>query len=624
MKKEIVLALKEIMAERQVPPEVLRKALEAGLKAAYRKEMNASQAQEIQVNVDIDTGEYHILVEKEVVEEVQNPGTEVALAEARQIDPEAALGDTILVDSTPTSFGRVAAQTARQVIQQNIREAERELQAAHFRSQISEMVSGVVQARTRQGYTIGLDMHAEGLLPDSQKIPGEYFQIHDRIRAVVQEVKAEKRAPRIILSRTHKNFLRRLLENEVPEIYRGIVEIRSIAREPGRRAKVAVSSNQAGVDPVGACVGGRGVRVQAIVDELHGEKIDIIEWNADPTIFIKKALSPAVVSGVYIQPDAEKRTATVVVADEQLSLAIGRNGQNARLAAKLTGWRIDIKSIAEAASEALALLEENEELQALLPAAAEEMPLAREILAGYAENNHLTLENQLKLTKFIERVEQGRARLREEAAKRREAERANIPASLFDRPLADLDVPEYVFNIISEDDYNSLGDFILTYNLTPEKIFGKPGIGPKAQAAIETAVAAALEQAALETAAAEAAAEAAAPAAAEDAPPAELADESAAAEEPDAAPVAAEPAEAEEAEPQPEAIEDLFKQFAASITAEAEPAAEEAQPDEGRKKKKKKKKKGEYLEFDEELGRTVKRRKRKRGGDDFFDEDLDW
>ncbi len=616
MNKDIVLALKEIMAERQVPPEVLRKALEAGLKAAYRKEMNASQAQDIQVEVNVDTGEYRILVEKEVVEEVQNPGTEVALNEARQIDPEVELGDTILVDSTPDSFGRVAAQTARQVIQQNIREAERELQAAHFRSQISEMISGVVQARTRQGYTIGLDMHAEGLLPDSQKIPGERFEIHDRIRAVVLEVKPEKRAPRIILSRTHKSFLRRLLENEVPEIYRGIVEIRSIAREPGRRAKVAVSSNQPGLDPVGACVGVRGVRVQAIVDELRGEKIDIIEWKPDPTVFIAKALSPAAVTAVYIQPDAEKRTATVVVADEQLSLAIGRSGQNARLAAKLTGWRIDIKSIAEAATESLALLEESEELQTLLPAAAEEMPLAREILASYAESQHLTLEQQVKLAQFIDRVEQGRARLREEAAKKREAERANIPASLFDRPLADLDVPEYVFNIISEDDYNSLGDFILTYNLAPEKIFDKPGIGPKAQASIEAAVASLLAEAASaeetsqmeeETPAAAAETEAMeAPASAEEANTAESAPE----EEP-----------AEEA---PE-IEDLFKQFAASIAPQDQQEEEAAvpTPDEARKKKKKKKK-GEYLEFDEELGRTVKRRKRKRANDDFFEDEIDW
>ncbi len=608
MNKEIVLALRDIMAERQVPPDVLRNALEAGLRAAYRKEMNASQAQGIQVQVDLDSGEYRILVEKEVVEEVQNPGTEVALQVAREIDPNVEPGETIMVDSTPTTFGRVAAQTARQVIQQNIREAERELQAAHFRSQISEMISGVVQARTKQGYTVGLDMNAEGLLPDNHKIPGERIQIHDRIRAIVQEVKAEKRAPRIILSRTHKDFLRRLLENEVPEIYRGIVEIRSIAREPGRRAKVAVSSNQPGLDPVGACVGVRGVRVQAIVDELNGEKIDIIEWQADPTVFIAKALSPATVTAVYVQPEAERRTATVVVADDQLSLAIGRNGQNARLAAKLTGWRIDIKSIAEAATEALAGLENDPALQALLPAASEEMPLVREILAQYAENQHLRLEQQMQLAQFIDRVEQGRARLREEAARRREAERANIPAALFDQPLADLDVPEYVYNIISEDDYNSLGDFILTYNLAPDKIFAKPGIGPRAKTAIEAAVAAVLEVAV---------------AAPEPAPETATAtDES----QPDAAEAPVAEAAAAKEETAAEDIEDIFKQFAtASAPAEESDPTPMPAVEEGRKKKKKKRKKGEYLEYDEELGRTVKRRKRKRGGDDdFFDDELDW
>jgi N utilization substance protein A len=265
----------------------------------------------------------------------------------------------VVVETTPADFGRVAAQTARQVIQQRIREAERSNQMQYFERQVGEIVSGIVQAVNAQGATIGLDMKAEGILPANQKIPSERLKLHDRVRAVVMEVKDGSRGPQIILSRGHRNFLRRLLENEVPEIYHGIVEIRAIAREPGARAKVAVTATQAGVDPVGACVGVKGVRIQAIVKELHDEKIDIIQWDQDPVVYISKAISPARVNGVYLADAEGSRTATVVVGEDQLSLAIGRDGQNARLAAKLTGWRIDIKSVVEAAGDTLNKLKNN-------------------------------------------------------------------------------------------------------------------------------------------------------------------------------------------------------------------------------------------------------------------------
>lgn len=617
--KEIVLALKSLMADRQVPPQILEKALEAGLRAAYQKEMNATKGQQVDVQFDLEKGDFRILAEKEVVEDVQNPGTEVLLAEARKINPDVQLGDTIMVDVTPESFGRVAAQTARQVIQQNIREAEREMQAEHFRSQISEMISGVVQARTRQGYTIGLDMRAEGLLPDHEKIPGESFQILQRIRAVVVDVKAEKRAPRIILSRTSKTFLLRLLENEVPEIYRGLVEVRAIAREPGKRAKVAVSSNQPGLDPVGACVGQRGVRIQAIVDELRGEKIDVIEWSPDPIEFIKKALSPAVVTGVYVQLNADRPTATVIVSDDQLSLAIGRSGQNARLAAKLTGWRIDIKSISEAASETLALLQKDAGLQARLPIAVEEMPEVESILAEYAETQHLTLEQQVKLAQFIDRVEKGRQHLHEEAEQLREAERANMPAHLFEKPLSDLDVPEYVFNIISEDEYVSLGDFLLTYQADPDRILRKPGIGEKARGYIKDAVERLLAASA-ETVTDQ-------PQTGEEDTSSELVAGEVALEEDTEA--VSESVVSEETEDKGEdaSLEDVFNFFRVDDAEQRADDEDEGSEDESGKKtkKKKKKKKGEYLVFDEELGQTVKRRKRKRGGGDFEDDfDMDW
>jgi transcription termination/antitermination protein NusA len=352
-KSEFALAFNEVLEDKQLPKEIILGAIESAMVSAYRRAVNASSAQHVEAKIDPETGQVLIYAEKEVVEDIVDDRTEVMLEEARRFDPDVNLGDMAIVETTPADFGRVAAQTARQVIQQRIREAERAAQMEYFDKQSGEIVSGVVQATNAQSTTVGLDMKAEGMLPGNQRIPGERYKMHDRIRAVVLEVKDGSRGPQIILSRSHRNFLRRLLENEVPEIYHGIVEVRAIAREPGQRAKVAVMATQPGVDPVGACVGIKGVRIQAIVKELHDEKIDIIQWDPDPVVYISKAISPARVNGVFLSetPDAG-RTATVVVQEDQLSLAIGRDGQNARLAAKLTGWRIDIKSLVEAAGDA--------------------------------------------------------------------------------------------------------------------------------------------------------------------------------------------------------------------------------------------------------------------------------
>jgi N utilization substance protein A len=290
--------------------------------------MNVSSAQEVKAVIDLDKGEFGILAEKEVVESVENDLTEVTLEVAQKFDPNAKLGDLVMVDSTPADFGRVAAQNARQVIQEKIRQAEYAAQIQYYEKQLGEIISGIVQASNSQGMTIGLELNAEGTMPRKEMIPFERFRIHDRVRALVAEIKETGRGPQIILSRTHRDFLRRLLENEVPEIFHGVVEIRSIAREPGHRAKVAVSTTQQGIDPVGACVGQRGVRIQAIVRELHDEKIDVIEWNSDPTIFIAKAISPARVNGVYLKEGVDgSHNALVVVPEDQLSLAIGRDGQ---------------------------------------------------------------------------------------------------------------------------------------------------------------------------------------------------------------------------------------------------------------------------------------------------------
>src|SRR5512145_632587 len=300
MKNEFVLAFNEVLEEKGLPREVILEAIEAAMVSAYRRAVNASSAQHVEARLDPDTGKVTIYAEKEIVEIVQDPRTEVTLKDAQKVNPDAQIGEMLVVESTPRDFGRVAAQTARQVIQQRIREAERDSQMDHYSSQLGEIVSGIVQAVSPQAITLGLDMRAEGIMPRNQMMPGERFRVHDRVRSVLLEVKETPRGPQIILSRAHRNFLRRLLENEVPEIYHGMVEIRSIAREPGQRSKVAVAALKPGVDPVGACVGLRGVRIQTIVRELNDEKIDVIEWNADPAAYIAKALSPSRVLGVYL------------------------------------------------------------------------------------------------------------------------------------------------------------------------------------------------------------------------------------------------------------------------------------------------------------------------------------
>jgi transcription termination/antitermination protein NusA len=355
-------------------------------------------------------------------------------------------------------------------------------------------VSGIVQATNAQATTIGLDMKAEGVLPGNQRIPGERFKLHDRVRAVVLEVKDGSRGPQIVLSRAHRNFLRRLLENEVPEIYHGVVEIRAIAREPGARAKVAVMATQAGVDPVGACVGIKGVRIQAIVKELHDEKIDIIQWDQDPVVYISKAISPARVSGVYLTEAEGNRTATVVVGEDQLSLAIGRDGQNARLAAKLTGWRIDIKSLAEAAGDAIQKLRTDAGLSALLPNAVESISAVEEVLAKKAENRPITPEEFTMMGQFVDRVERRTIQIKEEAARAVEEKTATalseVPTAAFAMPLETLELKEHVFNILVEAGIDTVGALMMSLKMDANRVLGLPGIGPKAMQNIDETIAA--------------------------------------------------------------------------------------------------------------------------------------
>jgi N utilization substance protein A len=579
--------------------------------------------------------------------------TEVMLEEARRFDPDVNLGDMAIVETTPADFGRVAAQTARQVIQQRIREAERAAQMEYFDKQSGEIVSGVVQATNAQSTTVGLDMKAEGMLPGNQRIPGERYKMHDRIRAVVLEVKDGSRGPQIILSRSHRNFLRRLLENEVPEIYHGIVEVRAIAREPGQRAKVAVMATQPGVDPVGACVGIKGVRIQAIVKELHDEKIDIIQWDPDPVIYISKAISPARVNGVFLSetPDAG-RTATVVVQEDQLSLAIGRDGQNARLAAKLTGWRIDIKSLVEAAGDAIRKLQIDAELAEMLPAVVETVPAIEQILTKKSEGRPVTPEEYTQLSQFVDRVERRTIQIQEEAARVEEervtAARAEIPAGAFEMSLYDAGIKEHILNILTEAEYDTVGNLMMALKIDPDKVLGLPGIGPKAMENIQES----LEGLTFPEPELEPEAEVKTEIVAEEAPAAEQVIE---AEEVVESPVGEEQAAVPaQDEAQPEAIAegvaeapaeekakekkskkkeeealsedaDLVKDdvsldelFALKEMFQTGPATEEEEESDDKKKKgKKKKKKHVEIEYDEELGEVVARKKHKRGEDGF-------
>jgi len=615
-KNEFALAFNEVLEEKQLSKDIILGAIESAMISAYRRAVNASTAQHVEAKVDAETGKVNIFAEKEVVEGVQEINTEVSLEEARRVNPEAQLGDMVIVDSTPADFGRVAAQTARQVIQQRIREAERSAQMEYFARQVGEIVSGVVQAVNAQGATIGLDMKAEGVLPANQKIPNERFKVHDRIRTVVMEVKDGSRGPQIILSRAHRNFLRRLLENEVPEIYHGVVEIRAIAREPGARAKVAVMATQAGVDPVGACVGIKGVRIQAIVKELHDEKIDIIQWDPDPIIYISKAISPARVSGVYLNEVDGNRTATVVVMEDQLSLAIGRDGQNARLAAKLTGWRIDIKSVVEAAGDALAKLQNDPALADSLPAAAEVMPQVQEILAKKAENRPVTPEEYTVLGQFVDHVERRTIPIKEEVVQvdneQVAAAKAELPSTAFNMPLDQLGLKEHVFNILTEANFETVGDLMLAMKLDANKVLGLPGVGPKAMQNIEEQLASVKFPEP-------------APQAAVEAPSAPVAE---------AAPLEVAPAEAVPTEVKKEikkvvpeeeedenakdgvSLDELFR-MKPEIFQTTEAAEDE---DDDKKKGKKKKKKGVELVLDEDLGEVVGRKIHKRGDDGLEEE----
>lgn len=376
--KELMLAINQVCHERQLSIDVVLEAVEVALIQAFKK--NYSGNHSITAQIDPKSGKATIFIEKAAVEVVQDERNEISLEQARAINPHVKEGELVAIDSTPEGdFGRIAAQTAKQVILQRIREAERDALYNTYAEREGEIVNGTVHKIDSHQVTLSLGK-VEAYLPRSEQIPTERYNEGQRLRAYVASVKKASRGPEIIVSRTHRNMLRRLLEVEVPEIYNGTVEIKSIAREAGYRSKVAVAALQEGVDPVGSCVGMRGTRIQSIVNELNGEKIDVVQWNPDLSYFIANSLSPAKVMNVMLS-DEKGKTALVVVPDKQLSLAIGKEGQNARLAAKLTGWRIDIKSTSEAITETLDKLKEDKVLRERLANKAEIFNLAANILS---------------------------------------------------------------------------------------------------------------------------------------------------------------------------------------------------------------------------------------------------
>ena len=338
--KELILALEELEKEKGIKKEYLLEAIETALVTAYKR--NFDSLENVRVEMDHQTGATHVYAIKEVMEKANDEDTEISLKEAQKINPDLKEGDTVETEIVPRDFGRIAAQTAKQVIIQKLREVEREIVYNEFNERKGEIVSGLIQKADHNIVVMDLGK-LEGVMPLKEQIPTEHYKVNDKIKGYVLDVeKGAKGAPQVIVSRSHPDFVRKLLEFEIPEIYEGVIEIKSVSRDPGYRSKVAVYSPDQNIDPVGSCVGQKGVRIQNVINESNGEKIDVIEWNEDPSIYIASALLPAKILAVDIKE--EEKFAQVVVPDDQLSLAIGKSGQNARLAARLTNWKIDIKS----------------------------------------------------------------------------------------------------------------------------------------------------------------------------------------------------------------------------------------------------------------------------------------
>ena len=405
MNKDFIEAIEELEREKAISKDVLIDAIESALVSAYKK--NYGTSQNVRVEIDRETGDINVYMRRDIVEEVEDEFSQCSLEEAQEVDPEYELGDVIEYQVTPKDFGRIAAQTAKQVVVQRIRETERGMIYDDYVGRQTEVVTGVVQRVSNDVVFINMG-RAEGILAANEQIPGEHYRAQQRLKVYVMDVKKTTKGPQVFLSRTHPGLVKRLFELEVPEIQDGTVEIKSISREAGSRTKIAVCTYDENVDPVGACVGPRGQRVQAVVDELGGEKIDIISWSEEPGKLISSALSPAKVEMVLIN-EAEK-AASVVVPDYQLSLAIGKEGQNVRLAARLCSWKIDIKSHTQfeemggldAIDSSSEIVERAEDTEAIkLPAFSK---MKKSELIQFANDNAIELDEGMKNADIIEAI----------------------------------------------------------------------------------------------------------------------------------------------------------------------------------------------------------------------------
>ncbi|MBE2195712.1 MAG: transcription termination/antitermination protein NusA [Anaerolinea sp.] len=670
-KSDFTLAFNEITETHHLNRDVVVEALRQALVSAYRRDSNCSPAQHIEAEVDPGTNQYLIFVEKEVVDSVLegNDKTEVSLSEARKRHPNAAVGDLVMVpvETNTKTFGRIAAQTAKQVILQKIREAERQTLYDEYKEREGDLVTAQVQSINSQAITLTINGRAESVMPAKEQIRGERIRPHDKIRVLITEVKDGTRGPQIIVSRAHRNMLRRLLEYEVPEIYNGQVEIKSIAREPGQRSKVAVVALQPGIDPVGACVGMRGQRIQNIVKELNDEKIDVIEFNQDASVFIAKALSPARVTGVYLEDDIDQgNTATVIVPDEMLSLAIGREGQNARLAAKLTGWRIDIKSVTESAFAAYDMLLTSESL-AKLNRDVEMVAEITRILEKKRADRVVMPEEYHTLTRFVQSAEQLLLEAREQNRVRRRKSldkmRTHVPKHAFSMQLEELELSKDILSALKNRNITNAGELIMRLQAEPEHLRGmlqSAKVDEDAMDAIQAAVVSLVMEpetpnetasSTVEFAATSVTAVVDAPVIApqgegvptdeetvpaaevpvedEEAPPAFVDEEpmpAAWARFTPQQPQAPRPAPAPKQQPQKLTLEDLAR--AASEFNQSEPAAasetsDSASREDKKGKKKAKPEKSREIIYDEDRGEMVVKRKRKGGRNRSEWEDLD-
>ncbi len=367
MNQEFISAVEELEKTRGISKEMLFEAIESALVSAYKK--NYGTNQNVSVDIDKDTGDINVYMSMDVVEQIEDESSQISLAEAQEIDPDYVVGDVVEYMVTPRDFGRIAAQTAKQVFVQRIREAERTMIYDEYIEKVGHVMTGIVQRKSNGTIFVNIG-RTDGILPVREQVKGEKIEPGDRLKVYIMDVKNGSRGAQVFLSRSHPGLVKGLFELEVPEIEDGIVEIKSIAREAGSRTKIAVYAKDEGVDPVGACVGARGIRVQNVVDEIWGEKIDIINWSEDPAVLISNVLAPSEVESVDV--NEEEKMAEVVVPDSQLSLAIGKSGQNVRLAAKLCGWKIDIKSHSQ-------LLEEDEDIVEVADAPEEDIAEVAEV-----------------------------------------------------------------------------------------------------------------------------------------------------------------------------------------------------------------------------------------------------